>query len=116
MSTKGIYLITGKKVSARHVFTEMQCIIKSTMSKEFVLCFVNSKDLRLYLEDREDLLDIMKLRFANMGTDKSLKVYGVPFKELKEFKQTNTTFSSEPEEKYLLKEESIISESEFKKS
>ena len=56
------------------------------MSKEFVLCFVNSKDLRLYLEDREDLLDIMKLRFANMGTDKSLKVYGVPFKELKEFK------------------------------
>jgi hypothetical protein len=56
------------------------------MSKEFVLCFVNSKDLRLYLEDREDLLDIMKLRFANMNSEQSLKVYGVPFKELRDFK------------------------------
>lgn len=78
-----------------------------------MLSFVNSKDLRLYLEDREDLLDVMKLRFANMHPDKSLKVYGVPFKELRDFKQNDATFSSEPEAQYLIKEESVLSAAEF---
>lgn len=78
-----------------------------------MLSFVNSKDLRLHLETREDLLDVMKLRFANMHPDKSLKVYGVPFKELRDFKQNDATFSSEPEAQYLLKEESVLSAAEF---
>lgn len=74
---------------------------------------MNSKDLRLFLEDREDLLDVMKLRFANMNSDQSLKVYGVPYKELRDFKQNDATFSSEPEAKFLLKDESILSTKEF---
>jgi hypothetical protein len=51
----------------------------------------------------------MKLRFANLNSELSLKVYGVPFKELRDFKQNDSTFSSEPEEKYLLKDESVLS-------
>lgn len=108
MSTQGIYLLTGKKLSARHVFSELQCVIKSNLSKEFVLCFVNSKDLRLYLDEREDFLKLIMARFSNLDLDNELKVYGVPIKELKDYKSNNSSFSTEPELKYLLKDESVL--------
>ena len=113
MSTEGVYLLTGRRVSARHVFSELHCIVKSLHSKEFVLCFVNSKDLRLYLEEREELLDVIKLRFANRASEQDLKVYGVPVPQLKDYSSTNPTFSAEPEEKYLLKDESVLSAASF---
>ena len=83
-------------------------MIKSNLSKEFVLCFVNSKDLRIYLDDREDFLKLVSTRFTELNLDNELKVYGVPIKELKDYKSNNTSFSTEPESKYLLIDESVM--------
>lgn len=80
-----------------------------------MLCFSNSKDLRLYLEEREELLDVIKLRFANIASEQDLKVYGVPVPQLKDYKSNNSTFSSEPEGKFLLKDESVLSTASFAK-
>ena len=79
------------------------------MSKEFVLCFTNNVDLRLTIEDREDLLQLVGLRFANLCPNQGLKVFGVPSANLKEFRNTSAGFEAEPEDKYLMKDESIIS-------
>ena len=47
-------------------------------SKEFILQFEDSADLRLTLEDREDLVNLIKMRYANLQPKKQLKIFGIP--------------------------------------
>ena len=54
----------------------------------------------------------MQLRFANLCPESGLKVFGVPTANLKEFRNTAAGFDAEPEDKYLMKDESILSNKE----
>ena len=72
------------------------------------MCFNNAKDIRLYLDEREDFIKLMKKQFQENNFANEFKVYGVPVKELKEYKSNNTSFSTEPEAKYLLADESFM--------
>ena len=108
-STQGIYLVSPKKCHTRVLLSDLKYIVKARMSKEFVLCFSNNVDLRLTLEDREDLLQTMQLRFANLCPNQGLKVFGIPIANLKDFKNNSAGFEAEPDEKYLMKDESIPS-------
>ena len=40
------------------------------MSKEFILQFESGEELRMTCEDREDFLNLLKLRFTNLTNDK----------------------------------------------
>jgi hypothetical protein len=56
------------------------------MSKEFILHFEGSESMRVILEDREDLLLLLKMRFTNICPKRGLRFYGIPQPSLKEFK------------------------------
>ncbi len=59
---------------------DMGCIIRSTVSNEFILHFPNFFDLRVTTESsdrRDDFLNLAKLRFAHIQPKITLKVYGV---------------------------------------
>lgn len=59
---------------------DMGCIIRSTVSNEFILHFPNFFDLRVTtesLERRDDFLNLAKLRFAHIQPKQTLKVFGV---------------------------------------
>ena len=98
------------------------------MSTQFVLKFTKNDDLRLQLEDREDLLMLVRLRFANLHPNQDLKVYGIPQADLDSFMDQqikipalgslfdskNTKTTKLPEDKYFLKDESIMSLQQFK--
>ena len=87
--------------------------VKSTKSNEFLLVFKvqgETVDLRVSSEDRDELLDFTKLRFANLAPTKGLKVFGVPESSLKNFKNSGKQqYDNEPEDKYRLKDEEIQS-------
>lgn len=108
-------MVSPKKCHTRVLLSDLKYIVKARMSKEFVLCFSNNVDLRLTLEDREDLLQTMQLRFANLCPNQGLKVFGIPIANLKDFKNNSAGFEAEPDEKYLMKDESILSAADYRK-
>jgi hypothetical protein len=57
----------------------LTCIIKSNIagSNEFILHAPDHFDLRIQCDRRESFLDLLKLRFAHMKPDITLRVYGV---------------------------------------
>ena len=83
-----IYLFDKAKLNRRHRVTNMSAIIKSTKSTECVLSFPNAKDLRLTgLKEGQvgDLKSAIQLRYINKCPEKTLQIYGVPQKSLREF-------------------------------
>ena len=57
-------------------------IIKSLVSTEFILHFAGFYDLRILCDRREDFLNLVKLRYAHLKPDTTLKIYGLVFKSL----------------------------------
>ena len=57
----------------------LTCIIKSKApsSNEFILHAPDLFDLRIQCDRREAFLDLLKLRFAHMKPEVTLKVYGI---------------------------------------
>jgi hypothetical protein len=57
----------------------LTCIIKSKAagSNEFILHAPDLFDLRIQCDRREAFLDLLKLRFAHMKPEMTLKVYGI---------------------------------------
>ena len=57
----------------------LTCIIKckQTGSNELILHSPDHFDLRLQCDRRDAFLDLLKLRFAHMKPDLTLKVFGV---------------------------------------
>jgi hypothetical protein len=91
---------------------ELKYIIKSTLSKEILLYFDTDFDMRLTMETRDEMLDLLKLRFAKFCPKKHLKVYGIPEESLKKYKaskQRGSTyaFDCEPPSKFRLRKEEI---------
>lgn len=73
----------------------MSAIIKSTISSEVVLIFPNAKDLRMDgLTDNQvtDLQSVIQLRYVNKCPNKTLQIYGVPNKSLREYSQDNRKY------------------------
>jgi len=57
----------------------ISAIIKSKApSTEFILHSPDKFDLRIQCDRREAFLDLLKLRFAHMKPEVTLKVYAVP--------------------------------------
>ena len=110
MSTKAVYLISPKKVHSKFLITEAKYIIKSLESEEFIMNFTNAQekiDVRLVMENRDELLDMFKMRFINLNPMPTLKMYGVPNRSLKDFKPKNASFDGEPPSEYRLLGEEI---------
>ena len=83
-----IYLFDKNNLNRRHRVTNMSAIIKSTVSTEVVLVFPNAKDLRmqgLTAEQVNDLQSAIQMRYINKCPTKTLEIYGVPQRSLREF-------------------------------
>ena len=90
-----IYLFDRDALNRRHRVTNMSAIIKSTISSEVVLIFPNAKDLRmdgLTNEQVTDLQSVIQLRYVNKCPNKTLQIYGVPNKSLREYSQDNRKY------------------------
>jgi hypothetical protein len=99
---------------------QLTCVIKSKAqgSKEFILHAPDSFDLRVQCDRREAFLDLLKLRFAHMKSDITLKVYGVAQAGLKEYHVTpNRRFGMEhlPPDEDRLHDEEIKSRDEYER-
>ena len=112
LSTHCVYILSTKDVSKKVSIEELKYIIKSTMSKELLLYFDTDFDMRLICETRDEMLDLLKLRFAKFCPKKHLKVYGIPEESLKKYKASKQrgssyAFDCEPESKFRLRKEEI---------
>jgi hypothetical protein len=101
-------------VSKKVPIEELKYIVKSTLSKELLLYFDSDFDMRLIFDSRDELLDLLKLRFAKFCPKKHLKVYGIPEESLKKFKASKQhgsmkgyAFDCEPPSKFRLQQEEI---------
>jgi len=47
----------------------LRYIVKSTLTEELLLYFNGQFDMRLKFDDREDFLDMLKLRFSALAPD-----------------------------------------------
>ena len=54
----------------------INCIIKSQSSNEFIM-HSDKMDMRIKCNRRDSFLDLLKLRFAHMKPDITLKVFAV---------------------------------------
>lgn len=68
----------------------LTCIIKNNAagSNEFILHAPDHFDLRIQCDRRDAFLDLLKLRFAHMKPDVTLKVFGMPSGGLKDYHVT----------------------------
>jgi len=104
-----IYLFEKNNLNRRHRVTNMSAIIKSTVSSECVLVFPSAKDLRmtgLSGQQVNDLQSVILLRYINKCPTKTLQIYGVPNRSLREFSQDNRKygFVNLPSQLYRLKD------------
>ena len=74
-----------------------------------ILVHKDNVDMRLSLEQRDDFLDFLKLRFVSLCPKFHLKIFGIPSKTLNDFKPSKGkhAFNCEPDEKFRLIEEEI---------
>jgi hypothetical protein len=98
----------------------LTCVIKSKAqgSKEFILHAPDQFDMRMQCDRRESFLDLLKLRFAHMKADITLKVFGVPQAGLKEYHVTPNRRSGMehlPPDEYRLHDEEIKSRDEYER-
>lgn len=108
LGTSKIFLFGNKKIHTKCGLTDLIYVIKSMMSKEFIMHFDHGESVRIVLEDREDLLLLLKMRFMNVCPNKGLRFYGITNSSLKEFKgNSNHGFDDAPDEKFRLKKEEI---------
>jgi hypothetical protein len=82
--------------------------IKSTTSKEFILYDNQGKDNRLSFEERDQFLDFLRMRFASLEKNVTLRVYGIGQDSLKAFRTAATPgFDNTPDDKYRMEKEEI---------
>jgi hypothetical protein len=76
-----IYIFSGNKLNRRHKIGNLVAIIVSDSTSEFVLHFPQAKDLRvtgLTEKDREDIMNMIKLRFMIKNGKTTLMLFKVP--------------------------------------
>ena len=83
---------------------------KAQGSMEFILHSPDKFDLRISCDRRDAFLDLLKLRFAHMKPEVTLKVYGVPQPSLRDYHVTPNKrggIENTPNETLRLPEEEI---------
>lgn len=119
LTTERIYTFNSNKRSRQYRIRDLGAIIKCTTNFEFMLFFPQQDDLRVSSKDREDLLNIIKLRFNCLNRDITLPVFGVDERGMKVFHQTNNRSNKRagihnlPEDNQRVKVEEIQGEKEF---
>lgn len=119
LSTHSLYILSSKDVSKKVPIAELKYIVKSMLSKELLLYFDSDFDMRLVFESRDEMLNLLKLRFAKFCPKKHLKVYGIPEESLKKYKASKQrgsmkgyAFDCEPPSKFRLQQEEIQTQRE----
>lgn len=110
MSTTAIYLVTKGKVHSKFLIVDLRYIIEALQSNEFIVHFSNERenvDIRIQMDNKVEMVELLKMRFVNMCRTRTLRVYGIPSKNLKEFKSKDANFSSEPAPKYRMADREI---------
>ena len=84
LTTHALYIFEEKSnlLKVRISFHEIKAIAQSTYSKQFVLKFDLKDDERLHMEDREEILNFILMRFPSFCPDLNLNVYDIPEKDL----------------------------------
>lgn len=111
LTTTNIYNLKKKKMRRKIKITDVGAIILSSKNEQdFVLHVPNEYDYRYNTETRKEFVDILQLRFANLDSENTLKIYSVP----ENLKMYTTTLKDKkyglyklPEESYRLKEMEI---------
>jgi len=73
------------------------------------------EDIRLTFEKRDELMQLLILRFTTFCPTVHLKIFGIPKASLKDYKTVNTKrmtnnkymFDNEPPDKYRLRDEEV---------
>lgn len=116
LSEDYVYLLGKSKIHTKIGISELKFIIKCTKSSEIIAHFLNNIDIRMSFdsedpeEARDDFLIFLKMRFANIVKNRTLRFYGVNEANLKNYKQGGGFKSvnydySPPEELRLMGEE-----------
>lgn len=91
----------------------MKYIIKSIRKTEVIVYFTNESDILIEFKndnEKDEFLNILKLRFASLCPKIHLKVFGVPSNTLKEYRSQGGkgyAFENEPADVYRIKNEEI---------
>lgn len=124
LSTHNIILHSSKEKDVKEIrkkvpIAELKYYIKSTTAREVLLYFISDFDFRIIMDDRENFLDLLKLRFVHFCPTRNLRVYGIPKDSLKEYKALtgkNYGYDNEPLAKHRLLKEEIRGEMEESKN
>ena len=90
----------------------MAAIIKSSESTQVVMNFPNAKDVRIDGLNKNQLsllIQYIQSRYVQLAPAKTLKIFAVPFANLKEYAFDNTNYGLEslPEEFYRSRNEEV---------
>ena len=75
LTTKHIYNLKNLKIRRKIPITDVKAIIKSKTLDQFVLHIPNDYDFRFELENKDEFIKILQLRFANLNPVETLKIY-----------------------------------------
>ena len=81
-----IYIFSGNKLNRRHKIGNLVAIIISDSKPDFVLHFPAAKDLRvtgLTEDDRDEIMNMIKLRYMVKNSKTTLMLFKVPQDSLK---------------------------------
>lgn len=75
LTTKHIYNLKNLKIRRKIRITDVKAIVKSKTLDQFVLHIPNDYDFRFELENKDEFIKILQLRFANLNPVETLKIY-----------------------------------------
>ena len=83
MTTDNIYTFKRNKKSRMYRVKDVSAIYKAKDDDgEMMLFFERSEDLHISSKKRDELIQILQLRFINFNRNTTLRIYSVPTKEL----------------------------------
>ena len=90
MTTDNIYTFKKGKKSRKYKIKDVSAIFQaSDNNQDFMLFFERDEDLHVNSAKRDELVQILQLRFINFNRNITLRIYNVPSKDLNLYKQTN---------------------------
>lgn len=91
-TTHNIYTFKRGKKSRMYRIKDVSAIFKSTDNEgDVMLFFERSEDLHVSSKKREELIQMLQLRFINFNRNITLRIYNTTAAEIMGFHQTNTS-------------------------
>jgi len=89
-TTDNIYVFRDTSKSREYKIKDVSAIFKSNDNDDFILFFEASDDLHASSKKREELLQLLQLRFIKFNRNTTLRIYNIPASELRMYIQTNS--------------------------